>query len=278
MAKAAGDDTLRRQAQQKINQLTAKYKDFSDKAGLPTKMERAQMSGFRKVKTNDELKKKVANGENSSIIEMYRGKGIDVTYDSRISSKTIKQVKKATKKITSDFKVLESYSEPIVFGDVDGGLSNNDYDPKTGLNIITLRKADFASPNSLLKKLNADYVSGFSYETDTIQSLVAHEMGHNAHIALALKRTHLTYGVPLTPEQESTFKEEYNKISQEIYIAAFDKESYTEIQSMCISELGSTTNRNPHELIAQSFGCHYYGKKKSLIADKVIKYFKKELK
>lgn len=68
MAKAAGDDTLRRQAQQKINQLTAKYKDFSGKAGLPTKMERAQMSGFRKVKTNDELKKKVANGEKSGII------------------------------------------------------------------------------------------------------------------------------------------------------------------------------------------------------------------
>ena len=69
MAKAAGDDTLRREAQQKINQLTAKYKDFSDKAGLPTKMERAQMSGFRKVKTKDELKKKVANSEKSGIIK-----------------------------------------------------------------------------------------------------------------------------------------------------------------------------------------------------------------
>lgn len=69
MAKAAGDDTLRREAQQKINQLTAKYKDFSDKSGLPTKMERAQMSGFRKVKTKDELKKKVAKGEKSGIIK-----------------------------------------------------------------------------------------------------------------------------------------------------------------------------------------------------------------
>lgn len=55
---------------------------FSDESGLPTKTERAQMSGFRKVKTNDELKKKAANGEKRSIIEMYRGKGIDVTSDS----------------------------------------------------------------------------------------------------------------------------------------------------------------------------------------------------
>ena len=229
-------------------------------------------------KAEDKSKEIVAKGENSSIIEMYRGKGIDVTSDSQISSKTIKQVKMATKKVTSDFKALESYSEPIVFGDVDGGLANNDYDPKTGLNIITLRKADFANPDSLLEKLKRDFISGDSYETDSIQSLVAHEMGHNAHVALALKRTHLPYGVPLTPEQESTFKEEYNKISQEIYIAAFDKEPYTEIQSMCISELGSTTNRNPRELIAQSFGNYYFGKEKSKIAKRIVTYFMKGLK
>ena len=235
------------------------------------------MSGFRKVKTNDELKKKAANGEKRSIIEMYRGKGIDVTSDSQISSKIIKQVKKATKKVTSDFKALESYSEPIVFGDVDGGLANNDYDPKTGLNIITLRKADFASPNSLLKKLNADYVSGFSYETDTIQSLVAHEMGHNAHIALALKRAHLPYGVPLTLEQETQFRNKLLEIREEVYDYVFGDLDTESILDEIINELGeSAIYRN--ELIAQSFGCHYYGKKKSLIADKVIKYFKKELK
>lgn len=212
-------------------------------------------------KSEDKSKRIVAKGEKSGIIEMYRGKGIDVTSDSRISSKTIKQVKKATKKVTSDFKALESYSEPIVFGDVYGGLANNSYDPKTGLNIITLRIAGFANPDSLLEKLKRDFISGDSYETGSIQSLVAHEMGHNAHIVLALKRTHLPYGVPLTAEQYVAFVNEYNKIRQEIYVAAFNDESLVEIKELCVSELGRSTENNANELIAQSFGNYYYGRK-----------------
>ena len=54
-AKSAGDDELRREAQERINLLTHKYKQFSDASGLPTKMERASVSGFRKVKTKSEL-------------------------------------------------------------------------------------------------------------------------------------------------------------------------------------------------------------------------------
>ena len=54
-AKSAGDDELRREAQERINLLTHKYKQFSDASGLPTKMERASVAGFRKVKTKSEL-------------------------------------------------------------------------------------------------------------------------------------------------------------------------------------------------------------------------------
>lgn len=50
MAKAAGDDDLRREAQYKINLLTSKYAKLSETSGLPTKMERMQVSGFRRVK------------------------------------------------------------------------------------------------------------------------------------------------------------------------------------------------------------------------------------
>lgn len=220
----------------------------------------------------------VANSEKSGIIELYRGKGIKVSCDSDISPKTVKQVEKATKKVTSDFKTLENYSEPIIFGDVKNGLAENSYNPRTGLNTITLRKADFANPDLLLKKLNDDFVSGISYETDTIQSLVAHEMGHNAHIALALKRANLPYGRPLTAEQYGIFENEYSKIRQEIYISAFSDESLLEIENLCINELGGITENNANELIAQSFGNYYYGKNKSKIAEEIVKYFKKGLK
>lgn len=50
IAKAAGDDDLRREAQYKINLLTSKYAKLSEASGLPTKMERMQVAGFRRVK------------------------------------------------------------------------------------------------------------------------------------------------------------------------------------------------------------------------------------
>ena len=53
IAKAAGDDTLRRQEQKKLNDLTRKYKDFSEKAGLSVKKERMSVSGYHRVKPVD---------------------------------------------------------------------------------------------------------------------------------------------------------------------------------------------------------------------------------
>ncbi len=50
IAKAGGDDDLRREAQEKINLLASKYHQLSEVSGLPTKVERMQVSGFRRVK------------------------------------------------------------------------------------------------------------------------------------------------------------------------------------------------------------------------------------
>ncbi len=50
IAKAGGDDDLRREAQEKINLLASKYAKLSEVSGLPTKVERMQVSGFRRVK------------------------------------------------------------------------------------------------------------------------------------------------------------------------------------------------------------------------------------
>ena len=50
MAKAAGEDDLRREAQYQINLLADKYDKLADESGLPTKMDRMQVPGFRSVK------------------------------------------------------------------------------------------------------------------------------------------------------------------------------------------------------------------------------------
>ena len=49
LAKASGDDTLRREEQYKVNVLTSKYTQLCDTSGLPTRAERMSVSGFRKV-------------------------------------------------------------------------------------------------------------------------------------------------------------------------------------------------------------------------------------
>lgn len=63
IAKAAGDDTLRRQEQKRLNDLTRKYKDFSEKAGLSVKKDRMSVSGYHRVKLLD-------NGGGSGIIKL----------------------------------------------------------------------------------------------------------------------------------------------------------------------------------------------------------------
>ncbi len=60
IAKAAGNEVLRRETQEKINLLTSKYDKLSKVSGLPTKMERMQMKSFRSVKTMDVLKTPIA--------------------------------------------------------------------------------------------------------------------------------------------------------------------------------------------------------------------------
>ena len=126
--------------------------------------------------------------------------------------------------------------------------------------------------------MKSDFKTGRSYDTDYIESLVAHEIGHNAHIALALKRSQLPYGNPLTIIQRAVFENERKRISQEIYEAAFTDEEYNEIQELCVRQLGNMTLSNPNELVAQSFGNYYYGNTKSEIAEKIVKYFMKGLK
>lgn len=51
----SGDEDGRRAAQEKLNILTRKYKEFSDAAGLDTHKERMSVSGFHRVKSTSEV-------------------------------------------------------------------------------------------------------------------------------------------------------------------------------------------------------------------------------
>lgn len=190
----------------------------------------------------------------------------------------MKKVKKATNQIMRDFPQLKYYSEPLSFGPVVGGHAINSYDIKTGLNNIILNQDSFSKAEELLSRLHNDYAIGKSYKVKGIESLVAHELGHNAHIALTLKKAGLLYGVPLKGENLFRFNEEYKKIQEEIYSVAFNNENLEEIYEICSKELGSMTVGNARELIAQSFGNYYFGVQQSGISKSIVDYFKKGLK
>lgn len=77
IAKAAGDDELRRLEQQKINAITQQYKAFSEAAGLPTRMERMSVSGYRRVRAANEL----TNTRKNDIIRMGSDKDLNIKID-----------------------------------------------------------------------------------------------------------------------------------------------------------------------------------------------------
>ena len=53
LAKASDNQELLAESQKKITQLTNKYKELSEKSGLPTKMERLRVNGYRRTKLKD---------------------------------------------------------------------------------------------------------------------------------------------------------------------------------------------------------------------------------
>lgn len=53
LAKASGDDVLRRECQSNITRLTAKYKSVTEAAGLKTRFEKTKVEGFEPIKEND---------------------------------------------------------------------------------------------------------------------------------------------------------------------------------------------------------------------------------
>lgn len=51
MARAVGDEELAMETQREINILTKQYKELSDISGLPTALQRARVSGYRRIKS-----------------------------------------------------------------------------------------------------------------------------------------------------------------------------------------------------------------------------------
>lgn len=99
---ASGDDDGRRAAQEKINLLSRKYKQFSDAAGLPTKKERMSVAKFHSVKTAAELKRnRLTNARGGGIIhnELFRKGDTAKRFSKPIGKKRILEVTLPARKL-----------------------------------------------------------------------------------------------------------------------------------------------------------------------------------
>ena len=107
MAKASENDQLVGEAQQKITQLTQKYKELSDVSGLPTKMERMRVSGYQRSKILISEKENTIKTTNTKIIK-------DKIYDVNWNYINQKEYKEKYNKITNNKSFNEKiYNESI---------------------------------------------------------------------------------------------------------------------------------------------------------------------
>lgn len=215
------------------------------------------------------------------IIEMYRASTPVIGGAKNVQPQTIVRLREARGKILDDFPTLDALTREWSFEKLeDGTLAANRFriNAQTGEVVSTMAfdVGAFGDEEAILQMLADDYGNGLSFETKAVESLLAHEIGHAAHNALALKRAGYVEGRPLTSQQIEAFLVQREQIGQEVYLVAFTNESYYEIVDKVTQELGTMAIK-PEELIAQSFGSRFYGVQSSHIARVITEFFKREL-
>ena len=103
-AKAAGDDVLRRQCQQRINDYRKHYERISKGAGLEVRTDKMAVSGFRAVKTAGELVASRVSGTTTS-------DGIAVSVTSHV-------VERATERGVSSEDIVRALTSPLKMGTI----------------------------------------------------------------------------------------------------------------------------------------------------------------
>jgi len=84
LARESGDNNLVIKSQQRITNLTSKYKEVSDKAKLPTKLERAKVSGYRRTRVEEKETKEIKVNSKEDLLnkwnDRYKGENIVVKH------------------------------------------------------------------------------------------------------------------------------------------------------------------------------------------------------
>ena len=202
MAKASGQNDLVMESQQKITQLTRKYKELSAKANLPTKVERLKVSGYRRIKTEttkenivDMLKK-----QNVTIDESLLGNDIDKL----LLERTLKQFNNLINKypILNDYIRKNGFTIKTDIYEYAGGVNN------AGDEMI-LSKGLYKNKDrliSIVKEGQDDNWSSKVFEKNYDIYTITHETGHLLEDAIMQQRIKAQQGFNLN---EMMYNNEY---------------------------------------------------------------------
>ncbi len=169
---ASGDDDGRRAAQEKINLLTKKYKDFSDVAGLPYKTERMSVAGFHRVKSTSEV-------ENALKTHKIKGSsGIEYVVEkskTAISSKSLKALENEFVTYQKRFGSVDCVTQVLLTEYKNDGYWG-EYDDNTG--ILSLAGTNGQSGLSALAKIAKKMHKDGQWSTNSIYHSFRHELTH----------------------------------------------------------------------------------------------------
>lgn len=208
LAAACGDEDMRREAQEKINQLTRHYAKFSKTAGLPTHAERMRVAGFHRVKSTSEVAQAIrapfprgytdkrhigkpisesalrAFSENAThygikLSPNYGTYGGFETYcgDSKVLDEVLEHIKNNQELLTKskkDATIILQYRDLL---DNQGRIDTGTFAMVKG-NTLTLNRFMYDDTDFLKREYNMLVQSGHFAKGTDYRNVIDHEMGH----------------------------------------------------------------------------------------------------
>ncbi len=208
LAAASGDDDMRREAQEKINQLTRHYAKFSKASGLPTHMERMRVAGFHRVKSTSEVaqairapfpkgytdKRDIGKPISERALHAFSEKatryGIKLTPNygayggfetycgnPKVLDEALEHIKTNQERLTNsgkDANILLQYRDLL---DDQGRIDTETFAMVTG-NTLTLNRFMYDDTNFLKCEYDMLVQSGHFAKGTDYRNVIDHEMGH----------------------------------------------------------------------------------------------------
>lgn len=190
-------------------------------------------------------------------------------------------IESAVKTMEQDFPILKKYPVPQEFKVLEPGNPGQatiDIFPDGTVQLsVAFNQEMWDNIDSIRALVEQEARTGAHTASLLPESVVYHEYGHVLHQLLSLKRAGWDGKSRLSLMQTEIYRQEYFKITQEIYLAAFTDEGYEEIQQIIGDQLGQRALENQRELIAECFAAHYSGLS-STVASSIVRYFRKSMK